>query len=137
MKTESFIYELDCSTKQEAIEKMIRSLEVEDFDKALNAVLEREKLASTCIEHCVAIPHGKTDAVKELSYVCARSAKSIDWDDGRKASIIILTLSPENSCGPHVIFLSHIAKLLENEEIRHQIENASSAEEMKEAFSLI
>lgn len=137
MKTESFILELDCTSKEEAVRKMIGTLEVGDPDAVFNAVMEREALANTCIDHGIAIPHGKTDAVGELSYVCARASHAIDWGGGRKASIIVLTLSPASSCGPHVLFLAHVAKLLESPEVRGRIMDASSVEDMREAFDLI
>lgn len=137
MKTESFIFELDCTSKEEAIRKMIDALEVGDPAAVFKAVMDREALANTCIDHGIAIPHGKTDAVGELSYVCARAPRSIDWGGGRKAGIVVLTLSPTSSCGPHVLFLAHVAKLLENPEVRRRIMDASSVEEMREAFELI
>lgn len=60
---------LEASNKEETIKKLIDMLEKEERlisrEKFFEDVLFREQLCSTYVGQGVAIPHGKTDAVKK------------------------------------------------------------------------
>ena len=76
--------------------------------------LVRENKMSTGLEAGIAIPHGKTDAVKKL--VCAVGIKhdGIDFKalDGKPSQIFILTLSPKSRPTPHIQLMSTISHAL-------------------------
>ena len=61
--------------KDEAIKNLVEQLwkegKITSKDQFLNDVMEREKLSPTGIEAGLAIPHGKSDAVKEASFAVA------------------------------------------------------------------
>ena len=57
--------------------------------------------------------------------------------DDEKVNFIVLTLSPKGQSGPHVIFLSEIAKLLSNQEVRNELMYASSEDEIREVLELL
>ena len=61
------------TTKREVIIELVNALKeanlIQDADKAVNVVLEREKLGSTGIGDGVAIPHGKLKGIKNI--LCA------------------------------------------------------------------
>jgi len=105
-------------------------------DEVLAAVLSREKRMSTGLQHGVAVPHGKTDAVSDLIAVLGRSRHGAEFAslDGRPAQIFVLILSPESMAGPHVEFLAEISRLLTRAEIRERLLAAESAEEILNLF---
>lgn len=131
---------LAATTKDEAIEELLAVLvatgKMGDADHARHAVLERERKMSTGMEHGIAIPHGKTDAVDELVACVGRSEQGIDFGslDGEPATIFIMTLSPANRTGPHIQFLAEISRLLRDPERRAKVRGATTAEALLEAF---
>ena len=127
------------STKGQIIDELLDILGrqglLKDRRRARDAVWTREESMSTGLQHGVAIPHGKTDAVDRL--VCAIGIKQegADFDsmDGQPARIFILTLSPKDRPAPHVQFMSTIGQIL-NEEGRRRILACGSAQEIYDAI---
>lgn len=124
------------STKEEVIEAMVdlamKSGKIQDRQAALEAVLDREKKMSTGIQAGVAIPHGKSETVKELVACVGIKPEGVDFAalDGEPSRIFIMTISPLNRTGPHVQFLAEISKILQSEENRQAILTAKSAAEI-------
>ncbi len=137
LKNSSFRVELNGNTKNEIIEEMIDMMvadgKIQNRGQALQAVVERENKMSTGMQHGIAIPHGKTNAVDELVVAMATKKKGIDFGalDGKPCRIFVMTISPMAKSGPHISYLSDISKLLNNADIREQLLNAETEEEMK------
>ena len=123
-------------TKEELIEELlqvaVRSGKISDIDAARKAVLERERRMSTGMKHGIAIPHGKTDSVKELVACIGVSEKAIDFDalDREPCRIFIMTLSPADKTGPHLQFLAEVSLLFRSAEKRAAILAAKSSDEV-------
>jgi fructose-specific phosphotransferase system IIA component len=128
--------EVPGETKQQVIESLLDILmetgKVEDRRTALTALLEREEKMSTGIENGIAIPHGKTTAVKELVACVGLKKEGIDFDslDGKPSKIFIMTLSPKDKSGPHIQFLAEISSLLKDEKGRNEILAAKTPQEV-------
>ena len=128
--------EVPGETKQQVIESLLDILmetgKVEDRRTALTALLEREEKMSTGIENGIAIPHGKTTAVKELVACVGLKKEGIDFDslDGKPSKIFIMTLSPKDKSGPHIQFLAEISSLLKDEKGRNAILAAKTPQEV-------
>ncbi len=121
--------------KEQAIEELIDVLvadgAVADRQKALDAVLERERTRTTGIGNHIAIPHGKTPAVSGLVMAVGVAPTQIDFQsiDGRPVGLVILVLSPPDQTGPHIQALAHVSRLLSNDLFRHRMLTAPSAHE--------
>ncbi|POR01514.1 PTS sucrose transporter subunit IIABC [Alkalispirochaeta sphaeroplastigenens] len=104
---------------------------------ALEDVLAHETGMSTGMEHGIAIPHAKTDAVDSLVACVGISRRKIDFEslDRKPAQIFIMTLSPRGGTGPHVQFLAEISKLLKDARMRKQLLKAKSDEELLELLT--
>lgn len=132
------LVELDLKgdSKQEIIENLLDILvktgKVKDRSVALEALLERESKMSTGIQQGVAIPHGKTDAVKELLACVGIVKDGVDFEalDGIPSKIFIMTLSPLTGSGPHVQFLADISRVLTSEGMREKLIDSSTKEEL-------
>jgi len=85
-----------------------------DYEDCLQSVLDREASMSTGMQNGIAIPHGKTDGVKELVIAIGIKREGVDFQslDGELSKIFILTLSPKNCAGPHIQFLSSVSAIL-------------------------
>ena len=101
-------------------------------EEAESAMLEREELMSTGMEKGIAIPHGKTDAVKSMVAAIGLKPEGIDFDcmDGQPATVIVATLSPASTAGPHIRFMAAITSLLNDDNLRGEIVNSKSGQEL-------
>ena len=103
-----------------------------DRDAVLDAVLTRERTRSTGTGSGIAIPHGKSNAVKELVMAIGIARDPIEFDsvDGKPVTILILLVSPIDHTGPHIQALARISRIMLDEDFRKQLERASSADEV-------
>lgn len=107
------------ATEKEAVLKELVGLlaEVKDIGEPksiVKALMERESLGSTGIGQGIAIPHGKTDRVKELVAVMGVSPKGVNFEalDGEPVHIFFLLVAPKETAGPHLKALAQISRLL-------------------------
>ena len=100
---------------EELLDMLCRARLVSDRDMALRDVLAREESMSTGLQHGVAIPHARTDAVNRIVCVVGVHRKGIDFGsiDGEPARIFVLTLSPRSRATPHMRFMSLVGRLLD------------------------
>lgn len=133
---DSVIVDLKASDKKLAIVELVEVLKnkkkVKKTDEVIDVVLEREKLGSTGIGQGVAIPHGKTDALKEQIGVLGISQKGIEFNslDGEPVHIIFLLVGPVEVMGQHLKALSRISRLFKDKFLRQAIRNATMVEEV-------
>lgn len=102
----------------------------------LRAVRDREAVLSTGIGNGVAIPHGKSSALKELRLAAGVTADPVDFDalDGAPVRLFFLLVGPESAAGNHVKALSRISRLLRREEVRRRLVSARSPDEFLETL---
>ena len=119
--------DLTGTTKKEVVVELVSALKkadlIQDVDKAVNVVLEREKLGSTGIGEGVAIPHGKLKGIRNILCVFGRSRKGIDFDavDHNPVHIFFLLIAPEDSASLHLQMLSRISKILRDPSFRKSL----------------
>jgi PTS system nitrogen regulatory IIA component len=121
---------------EELLDLLVETGVVNDREKALRAILDRESSMSTGMAKGVAIPHGKTDSVRSLVCAVGISKEGIDFEsmDGGPSRIIILTLSPENRPAPHLEFMATISRTM-NSEGRSRLLSCTTDRELYEALS--
>ncbi len=135
---ERILFDVNFSNKEEAITKLVETLrddpKVKDLEEIKNSVLEREKILSTGVGNGFAIPHAKTNAVDGFLLAVAKLAEPIDFNshDGQPVKLIFLLVGKENMVSEHIKMLSRISRLINNDEFREKIYNASSADELFE-----
>lgn len=100
--------------------------------RALDILLQREKLGSTGIGEGVAIPHGKIADLDELVVAFGHSRQGIAFDaiDGKPVHLFFLLLAPENSTGQHLKALARISKMLKTPNFRKKLLDAKSKGEL-------
>ncbi len=126
--------------KEEALVELVEALgEVKDIgDKKgiVRALIERENLGSTGIGQGIAIPHGKTDRVKELVAVLGISRQGVNFEalDGELVYIFFLLVAPKETAGPHLKALAQISRLLRDAYFCELLRRCKTPEE---AYELI
>jgi len=113
---------------EELVELLYRAGKLKDRDKALQAVLERERIMSTGMGEGVAIPHAKTVAVDGLVAAFGITSKDVDFQsiDDKPVRLVFLLIGPMDPTGPHLQALSRISRLMHRGELREKLISASS-----------
>ncbi len=141
LKPEFIIPDLEGETKEEVINELINLFKndprVEDIERVRAAVLDREKVMSTGVGKGFAIPHGKTNAVKEIVGAFGKAKKGIDYDalDGNPVQLIFLLVGKDNLISTHIKLLSRISRLMNKDDFRHRLTEANSADEIIKLFT--
>ncbi len=132
--------DLECTDKDDAINKIIdlasNSGLMLDVEKVRECVFEREKLVSTGVGKGFAIPHGKTDEIKDIVAAFAVLKDPIDFDsiDLEPVKFIFLIVGKESLLNAHIKLLSRISRLMNKDEFREKLEEAKSSEEVLKLF---
>ncbi|MBU4478133.1 MAG: PTS sugar transporter subunit IIA [Candidatus Omnitrophica bacterium] len=122
--------DLKATTKEgvirELIELLVDAQAIKDKERLVKVLLEREALGSTGIGQGVAIPHGKSESVKELVAAFGVSQKGVNFDslDGEPVYIFFLLVASEDSAGPHLKALARISRLLKDKYFRDTLRSA-------------
>ncbi|MDR1219394.1 MAG: PTS sugar transporter subunit IIA [Treponema sp.] len=133
---ETICLHLKGSSKEDIINELLDILvaanKITDRAAALAAVMERETKMSTGMKHGIAIPHGKSQTLRNLVACIGISDAPVDFDtlDHKPCRIFIMTLSPVEQTGPHLQFLAEVSLLFKSEEKRNQILRATTPEEI-------
>jgi PTS system fructose-specific IIC component len=109
---------------------------IKDFDQVLRHVIERENVMSTGIGNGVAIPHAYTDGVEKLVAGFYRTGSAVDFSslDGEPVDLIFVILGPKDSRRDHIKVLAKISRLLNHEEFRSGLRQASSLKAVFDEF---
>lgn len=132
--------QLIASDKTKAINKMIdlaaKSGKIIDEDEVRKCVFEREKLVSTGVGKGFAIPHGKTNEIKDIVAAFAIMKEPIDFEsiDGEKVSFIFLLIGKDSLLNMHIKLLSRISRLMNKDEFREKLLKASDSAEVLALF---
>ena len=130
--------DLKGSTKDEILEELLsllcRSGNIEDREMVLNALKEREATMSSGLEKGIAIPHAKTNGVKETCVAIGLKKEGIDFNslDGQPAKIFIMLASPIENSGPQMRAMAAFSGALMRDEVRAALMNAENAESVIE-----
>lgn len=130
--------DLDLNKKEDVIKYLVKQLYDEgklssekDF---YNAVLDREALSPTGFEAGLAVPHGKSNAVKEAAFAVAKLKRPIsEWesvDENNKVELVFLLAIPTSEAGStHIELLSELMTRISNEEYKKSLENSKDKHE--------
>jgi fructose-specific phosphotransferase system IIA component len=128
-------------TKDEVIRELAELLkkekEIVNFEGFVSAVFARESLASTGIGYEIAVPHARTDTVKDVIIAFGRSRKGINFDsiDGRPVKLVFLIGTPEKKkINAYLKLLAHLSRILKKEDFRERLLEASSPKEILDEF---
>jgi len=130
----------ECKDKEDAINKMVdlasNSGLMLDIEKVRKCVFDREELVSTGVGKGFAIPHGKTDEIKDIVAAFSVLKDPIDFDsiDLEPVKYIFLIVGKENLLNAHIKLLSRVSRLMNKDEFRDKLSEAKSTEELLKLF---
>jgi fructose-specific phosphotransferase system IIA component len=127
---------LKARNKEDAIRELALLMEntpsMGNLKSFLEGVFEREQLETTGIGDEIAIPHARTDAVKQLIIAVGRSRHGINFEspDGRKVKLLLLMGIPRESISHYLKILAQLTRLLKRGPLREKLleaqDNASA-----------
>lgn len=143
VKPDQVLLDLDCTTKDEVLSLLSdKALELgitDDRDAVKAAFYAREEEGSTGMMDGFAVPHAKTDAIKDAAVIVTRFVAPIaDWEsiDGTEITVGIALLVPDAEAGStHIALLAQIARALMDEGFREVIRTATEPSQVSELIN--
>ncbi|RXP79647.1 PTS 2-O-a-mannosyl-D-glycerate transporter subunit IIABC [Escherichia coli] len=130
------------TSREEAIHALTQRLaalgKISSTEQFLEEVYRRESLGPTALGEGLAVPHGKTAAVKEAAFAIATLSEPLQWEgvDGPEAvDLVVLLAIPPNEAGTtHMQLLTALTTRLADDEIRARIQSATTPDELLSAL---
>jgi len=130
------------STDKESALREISALvtglpEVEDGERLLEAIFEREEIMSTGIGLGIAIPHAKIPQVKEFVVALGKMRRGIEFNalDGQPVELIVLIAGPDDQQERYLQLLARITLKLKDAAVRRQIAAADAVDAILAALA--
>ncbi|EFO2323377.1 PTS 2-O-a-mannosyl-D-glycerate transporter subunit IIABC [Escherichia coli] len=130
------------TSREEAIHALTQRLaalgKISSTEQFLEEVYRRESLGPTALGEGLAVPHGKTAAVKEAAFAVATLSEPLQWEgvDGPEAvDLVVLLAIPPNEAGTtHMQLLTALTTRLADDEIRARVQSATTPDELLSAL---
>lgn len=140
LKEEFIIPQLNSRDKIGVINELIDLFR--DSDLVLNlelfrkAVIDREKIMSTGVGKGFAVPHAKTNAVKDIIIAFGKTSDPVDFEslDGKPVELVILLAAKEKMVAPHIRLLSRISRMMNDDSFRSALKGTDDTKEILELF---
>jgi len=138
LNTDQVIPAMTSTTHWGSIVEMVDHLHARGYvsevqrPSVLEALREREEKISTGIGSGVAIPHAFSDLVEDVVVGFGRSREGIEFEalDNAPVHFIILFIVPKKQYQLHLKTLAAIARHFTNRNVRDQLAEAGSAEDI-------
>lgn len=102
-----------------------------DSRVVFDALLERERLGTTGVGRCVALPHTRMTGLKKLFCAFIKTEPvAFDSVDGKPVDLVFLLLAPEESGADHLKALAKLSRILRDETIATALREAKTAGEI-------
>ncbi|EJQ99016.1 PTS system mannose-specific eiibca component [Bacillus cereus MSX-A1] len=128
--------DLKGETRDDIIDEMIQKLKqvgaLHSVTEFKQAIMNREQEGTTGIGINIAIPHGKSDAVRKPSVVFGIKQSGVDWKslDGTEAKLIFMIAVPkENEGNQHLKILQMLSRKLMDDSYRERLLSVQTKEE--------
>lgn len=139
-KPETILLNCDLTDKEAIIRHLAQHGQavglVDNVEAYVQSVLHREAEYSTGVGYGIAIPHGKSSAVKEAFVIFTR-VTDVDWQslDGTPVDMVFQIGVPESDAGDqHLRILAQLSRKLMKDEFRQALREAASVEAVLATF---
>lgn len=134
LKRDAISLNTSVSTKSEAINSLIalhnKAGNLANSGVFKDAILARESQGTTAIGDGIAVPHAKSDSVKQAGLSAITAPKGIDYNapDGKPTNIMFMIAAPLDG-DLHLEILSRLMVMLIEPEFCKQLRNAKTSDE--------
>ena len=113
----------------EIAQQLVGHPAIENFDGFYRELLARDRLDTTSLGYGFAVPHARTEHVKDIVLAVGRSQAGIPFEGGDDVHMIFMLGTPKNRPGDYLQILSILCRLLKNPLNREAFLSASTPEE--------
>ncbi|MCA0971668.1 fructose-specific PTS transporter subunit EIIC [Halobacillus litoralis] len=141
LTTDTILLNMKASSKPEAIDELVGKLDaagkLSNRDEFKQAIQAREDQSTTGIGEGIAIPHAKTNAVKDPAIAFGRSADGLDYEslDGQPTNLFFMIAASEGANNTHLETLSRLSSFLMDTSFREKLEAAKTEADVIEAIN--
>jgi Phosphotransferase system mannitol/fructose-specific IIA domain (Ntr-type) len=100
-----------------------------NFDGFYNEMLARDRLDTTSLGHGFAVPHARTDHVREIVLAVGRSETGVPFDSGETVRMMFMLGTPKSRPGDYLQVLSILCRLLKDPANRQAFLAATTVED--------
>lgn len=100
----------------------------EDVKKGL---FDREKEGNTIIGDMIAMPHARSESIKELKVILVKLEKPIEYNKNENIDLVYSILAPLKSNNEFIDILSSVASIVQDDELQTFIRNSKNGDESK------
>ncbi|MGF6948809.1 PTS system fructose-specific IIC component [Neobacillus sp. B4I6] len=120
------------ATINQLVDVLFNAGKISDRTEFKAAILKREEQSTTGIGDGIAIPHAKTQVVKEAAIVFGKSAAGVNYEslDGKPAHLFFMIAAPDGANNTHLEALARLSGLLMKAEVRYDLLKATTPEEI-------
>jgi fructose-specific phosphotransferase system IIA component len=128
------------TTKNDILREMLLLLKnagkIEDVESIFTVLRKREDQGSTGLEAGIAVPHAKTDTIKDLVLAVGIAPLGVDFEslDGKPSKIFFLVLAPPEKTGKHLEVLSEVARISQSSAFLRILISSQTPQEVVEMF---
>ena len=125
---------LESTDKEGALREMAALVtglpEVENGERLIEAIFEREQIMSTGIGLGIAIPHAKIPSVRDFVVALGRSEKGIEFNslDGKPVHFVVMIAGPDNQQERYLQLLARITLKLKDAAVRRRLTEAADVD---------
>ena len=137
---DNVVADLDASSKKRVFEQVGILFENQQGiarSTVYDALFAREKLGSTGLGQCIAIPHGRIKGLTTPvgAFVRLQTAVQFDAPDGKPVGLIFVLLVPEAANEHHLQLLSELAQMFSDKDFRDRLATAADAAALHGLFA--
>ncbi|MBW6410590.1 PTS fructose transporter subunit IIABC [Clostridium weizhouense] len=131
LKKQGINLDFNPNSKEDCINQLVDLMDktenLNNKEEYKKAIIAREEQSTTGIGDGIAIPHGKTRAVKRASLAAAVCKDGVDYDslDGQVAKLFFMIAVPDNSDNLHLEVLARLSTILMDEEFKESLINCT------------
>lgn len=106
-------------------------------DRALAAILDRERLGSTAIGRGVAVPHARMEELDKVLVAFGFSLQGIEFSalDSKPVHEVFLVIAPKGRADEYLDLMERITRLVQNDDFRRFVSKAKGRQEVIELIT--
>lgn len=131
---------LESRDKEEAFEELLSLLvqagKIQDFDEALQALLDREAQQSTGIGEGLGVPHGRLPDLDGVVGAMGISKEGVAFEsiDGEPVHVVFLLLAEQGKPGETLQVLAEFARLFSNKALYQDLCEAKTPKDVMDCL---
>lgn len=136
---ENLLIDLKADQRVDAIKEVAGQIKdnelMLDYGKFWDELMEREKIEPTVLGHEIALPHARTDALKDMVLAAGRSTGGVHFENCHQTVKLIFVIgTPKRMVTEYLAVVGGLARLLKDEDTRKSLLGAETKDEF---FSLL